>query len=97
MYTTEQNGLFGWKSKISRFARFTENVRIAISRTLPITKTKNQDHFLIQSTPQNMEKLTSETTFGHSKKFVVIASYKNAFFYCRILKFWILTMLIPDY
>ena len=48
--------------------------------TLPITKTKNQDHFLIQSTPQNMEKLTSETTFGHSKKFVVIASYKNADF-----------------
>ena len=36
--------------------------------TLPITKTKNQDHFLIQSTPQNMEKLTSETTFGHSKQ-----------------------------
>ena len=39
-----------------------------ISETaLPITETKNGDHFAIQSIPQNVGKLTSETTFGHSK------------------------------
>ena len=39
-----------------------------ISKTaLPITETKKRKHFAIQSTPQNLGKLTSETTFGHSK------------------------------
>ena len=39
-----------------------------ISETaLPITETKKRKHFAIESTPQNLEKLTSETTFGHSK------------------------------
>ena len=39
-----------------------------ISETaLPITETKKRKHFAIQSTPQNLGKLTSETTFGHSK------------------------------
>ena len=39
-----------------------------ISETaLPITETKKRKHFAIESTPQNLGKLTSETTFGHSK------------------------------
>ena len=39
-----------------------------ISETaLPITETKKQKHFAIQSTPQNLGKLTSEPTFAHSK------------------------------
>ena len=39
-----------------------------ISETaLPITETKKRKHFAIESTPQNLGKLTSETTFAHSK------------------------------
>ena len=36
---------------------------------LPITETKIPKHFSIQTTPQNLGKITSETTFGHSKVF----------------------------
>ena len=40
----------------------------AVSETaLPITETKKRKHFAIESTPQNLGKLTSETTFGHWK------------------------------
>jgi len=52
-----------------------EEARFYVKRTnrdisetaLPITETKKRKHFAIQSTPQNLGKLTSETTFGHSK------------------------------
>ena len=39
-----------------------------ISETaLPITETKKRKHFAIQTTPQNLGKLTSEPAFAHSK------------------------------
>ena len=34
---------------------------------LPITILKFQKHFSIQTSPQNLGKITSETTFDHSK------------------------------
>ena len=44
------------------------NLGNAVSEmALPITETKKRKHFAIESTPQNLGKLTSETTFGHSK------------------------------
>ena len=56
-------------SEILRFARFFGKcANRDISETaLLITETKNGDHFAIVITPQNLGKLNSETTFGHSK------------------------------
>ena len=36
-----------------------------------ITKQKNGDHFAMQSTPQNLGKLSSETTIGHLCSFFI--------------------------
>ena len=52
--------------KIGTFVRNRTN-RYISETALPITETKKRKHFAIESTPQNLGKLTSETTFGHSK------------------------------
>ena len=42
--------------------------RDILEKTLPITKTKNREHFYIPNYhPKTWEKLLSEATFGHSK------------------------------
>ena len=69
------SGIFRFGDRKCRFRDiaicvfFTKNcANRNISETaLPITETKKRKHFAIESTPQNLGKLTSETTFGHSK------------------------------
>merc|ERR1712020_182333 len=45
----------------------TQTNRYILETALPITETKKRKHFAIKSTPQNLGKLTSATTFGHLK------------------------------
>ena len=65
-----QNRAIGGFWENVRFIRSNTQKRVKrdISETaLPITISKFQKHFSIQTTPQNLGKITSETTFSHSK------------------------------
>ena len=57
----------GITKKNFKIGTFIRTNRYISETALPITETKKRKHFAIQSTPQNLGKLTSETTFGHSK------------------------------
>ena len=56
-------------SEMSRFASFCakRGKRDISEKALPIKISKFRKHFSIQTTPQNLGKITSETTFDHSK------------------------------
>ena len=95
-------------SKKSYFSDFSINIwylytfirtnRYISETALPITETKKRKHFAIESTPQNLGKLTSETTFGHSKVvFRPLLRTKRTFSQNPPMsRFWIFFLVIPD-
>ena len=85
--------------EISRFARFyvKRTNRNILETALLIIEGNKRKHFEIQSTPQNLGKLTSETTFGHSKvDFRPLLHTKRTFPQnLAMSEFWI-SFVIPD-
>ena len=56
-----------WRCRVLRVFVQKRAKRDISETALPITISKFRKHFLTQTTPQNLGKITSETTFGHSK------------------------------
>ena len=69
------------KMRVLYVAMAQKRAKRDISETaLPIKISKFRKHFSIQTTPQNLGKITSETTFGHSKVvFQPLLRIKRAF------------------